>query len=66
MRFHTHQERIAHPQAGLIHTYLWFALFENEISNYLLPIMKAKDSKIDADLLKILPSLASSRRKKRA
>lgn len=60
------QERLSHPQAGLIPTDFWNSLFEQALPDYLLPIMEAQDSDVDAELLNLLPSLTTSHRKESA
>ncbi len=66
MKFATNEERERDPQAGLIPKDLWDFVFRNELQDYLLPIMKAKDSDIDAELMKISSSLTTPQRKMRA
>ncbi len=67
MRFTNHSERMSHSKARLIPADLWVTLFENELPDYLLPIMQAEtDGEIDIELGKILPLLTTSPRKKSA
>ncbi len=66
MKFATNEERERDPQAGLIPLDLWDFVFRNKLQDYLLPIMKAKDSDIDAELTKISSSLTTPHRKMRA